>query len=248
MNETEITKNVQQRYAAIAREGTSCCTSSASSCCSADAGSTLLSLSTEPALIAQADLGLSCGLPTQSAGIQHGETVLDLGSGSGVDVFRAAQAVGPNGRVIGVDMTPEMIARAQALAQQNGVSNVEFRLGHIEDLPVEDSSVDLVISNCVINLAPDKAAVYREIYRVLKPAGRFTISDMVSWGQVPEDIRKDPELWCACLGGAIEEQAYLDTVREAGFSSVGVLTRVSSPAEDGAAYGFTSLTIQGFKA
>ncbi len=177
------------------------------------------------ALPDEAVMGLGCGSPTASAALRPGETVVDLGSGAGLDVFLAAHQVGLGGRVIGVDMTEAMLARAQASAARLGLRNVEFRHGLIEALPLPDASVDVILSNCVINLAPDKAAVFREAFRVLKAGGRLVISDMVATVELPKEIRDDPDLWASCIGGAIPEDAYLDTIRKAGFVSVEVLTR-----------------------
>lgn len=241
MNDNEIILAVQTHYAAAARQGSSCCSPQAA-CCAPAAGP-----AQEIPLISQADLGLSCGLPTQFAALKPGETVLDLGSGAGVDVFRAALAVGAAGRVIGVDMTPEMIARAQELAQQHELANVEFRLGRIESLPVADESVDVVMSNCVINLALDKFQVFREIFRVLRPGGRLVISDIVSRGVVPEQLRQDPELWSCCLAGAVDQETYLHIIRQAGFPEPVIHQQMDYQSDPGAGYGFASLTIEGVK-
>jgi SAM-dependent methyltransferase len=169
-------------------------------------------------------MGLGCGNPTAIADLREGEVVLDLGAGAGVDVFLAANKVGPAGRVIGVDMTEEMVERATGIARDHGYRNVEFRLGEIEKLPVEDGSVDSIISNCVINLSPDKARVFREAHRVLKPGGRLTVSDIVSEGVMAEEIRSDPDAWAGCIAGALERQEYLETIRKAGFEKVQVLS------------------------
>jgi ubiquinone/menaquinone biosynthesis C-methylase UbiE len=195
----------------------------------------------------EGNLGLGCGLPTLYAGIQPGNTVLDLGSGAGVDVFLAAKAVGPQGRAIGVDMTPEMIARSWENAVKGGYRNVDFRLGEIEALPVQDSSVDVVLSNCVINLAPDKRKVFSEIFRVLKPGGRFSISDIVTYGPVPEAIRQDMALWAGCSAGALDREDYLRLITETGFSDVQVNQLVEYDAMKGEDYGFASLTVEGRK-
>lgn len=164
-----------------------------------------------------AAMGLGCGNPIAIAELREGETVLDLGAGAGMDVFLAANKVGAKGRVIGVDMTREMIDRASAIAKSNGYENVEFRLGEIEKLPVDDGSMDTVISNCVINLSPDKSRVFSEAYRVLKPRGKLIVSDIVSEHQLPDGIREDPNAWAGCIAGALEQQEYLAKIREAGF-------------------------------
>jgi len=194
-----------------------------------------------------ANLGLGCGLPTLQANFQPGETVLDLGSGAGVDVFLAAKAVGPQGLAIGVDMTPEMIARAQENALRGGYTNVAFRLGEIEDLPVEDASIDVVISNCVINLVPDKRRAFSEIYRVLRPGGRFSISDMVIEGQMPEEMLQDSELWSSCIAGAVQRDIYLGLIEAAGFSAVQVSKSVVFDSDPGAVYRAISITVEGRK-
>jgi ubiquinone/menaquinone biosynthesis C-methylase UbiE len=166
------------------------------------------------------DFTLGCGNPIAIASLKPGETVLDLGSGGGLDCFLSARQVGETGRVIGIDMTPEMIERAQKNASRMGVSNVEFRQGYLEQLPVQDASIDVVISNCVINLTPDKFVVFKEIARVLKPGGRLAFSDMVSNGPVPEALRKDVESWGACLGGALEVKEWERGLKEAGFEDI----------------------------
>jgi SAM-dependent methyltransferase len=245
----DIKAEVQKHYAAIALQGDGCgC--GGSDCCPSDAAvdSTLVdygSLNME--VVEGANLGLGCGVPTLYAGLQPGQTVLDLGSGAGVDVFLAARAVGPAGRVIGVDMTPEMIARAWNNAVKGGYRNVEFRLGDIEALPVADASVDVVLSNCVINLAPDKRRVFAEIYRVMRPGGRFSISDMVTYGQVPPEIRSDAERWASCIAGAIDRENYLQIIREAGFEDVKIDKSVEYDALNGEGYGMASITVEGRK-
>jgi ubiquinone/menaquinone biosynthesis C-methylase UbiE len=169
-------------------------------------------------------MGLGCGNPVALASLKTGETILDLGSGGGIDVFLAAQRVGPNGKVIGVDMTQAMITTATATAQQYGYANVEFRLGEIEQLPVDDASVDVIISNCVINLSPDKARVFKEAYRVLKPNGRILISDIVTEGALPEKIKSSFAAWAGCVAGALEKQQYLDIIRNTGFQNVRIVS------------------------
>jgi ubiquinone/menaquinone biosynthesis C-methylase UbiE len=182
-------------------------------------------------------MGLGCGNPVKLAEIRDGETVLDLGSGGGIDVFLASRQVGPSGRVIGIDMTSEMLARARTNAERLGLGNVEFRQGLIEALPLEESSVDVILSNCVINLSPNKAAVFSEAFRVLKPGGRLVVSDMVAEGALPAEIRENPDRWAACIGGALPEEEYLGAIREAGFASVAVFTREGT--ERGQVYSVT---------
>lgn len=177
-----------------------------------------------------ASIGLGCGNPTRLAELSPGEVVLDLGSGGGIDVFLAAKQVGPGGKAIGVDMTEEMVERARRAATAMGISNVEFRQGDIEALPFRDSTVDAVISNCVINLAPDKSRVFQETFRVLKPEGRMLISDVVSNGPLRASLGSDPNTWARCIGGAIDEGAYLGLIRAAGFQEVEVLTRQGQAA------------------
>lgn len=168
-----------------------------------------------------------CGDPVNLMEIKSGETVLDLGSGAGLDLFLAARKVGPSGHVIGVDMTPEMIAKAKDNIAKAGATNIEVRLGEMENLPVESGSIDWVMSNCVINLSPDKGKVFSEIVRVLKPGGRMLVSDIVSVGQLPEAIRTDMALWAGCIGGTIPEDEYLKTAVRAGLSDVTVVNRIT---------------------
>ncbi len=172
--------------------------------------------------IAEADLNLGCGVPTEYAGLAPGQTVLDLGSGAGNDAFIARRLVGEKGRVIGVDFTPEMIARARRNAETLGFDNVAFVEGSIEALPLPDAGVDVVLSNCVLNLVPDKARAFAEIYRVLRPGGHLCISDVVSRGTFPEPVRASASLYAGCVAGAVDEAAYLEVVRRAGFAGVEV--------------------------
>lgn len=176
----------------------------------------------------EANLGLSCGNPTAIASLKEGETVLDLGSGAGFDCFLAAHKVGPKGKVIGVDMTPEMIAMARSNAQKRNVTNVEFRLGEIENLPVADNSVDVVISNCVINLSPDKQKVFEEVYRVLKPGGRIAISDTALMRDLPKEIQDSIAAYTGCVSGAVLVQDYKGLVESAGIKNVGITVKGSS--------------------
>jgi SAM-dependent methyltransferase len=178
-----------------------------------------------------ANLGLGCGNPTAIAGLKAGETVLDLGSGAGIDCFLAAAKVGPRGRVIGVDMTPDMIDKARENARQAGAKNVEFRLGEIENLPAADGSVDVIISNCVINLSTDKPRVFREAFRVLKPGGRLMVSDLALKKPLPKAVRESVDVYVACVAGAMVKEDYLGAIREAGFKDVAVVSETAFPAE-----------------
>ena len=242
MDENSIKNAVQTYYADIATSGRSCC-SDIGNCCST---SDLIQVG-EKGIISEADLGLSCGSPTAYAGIKPGDTVLDLGSGAGVDVFRAAAQAGPTGHVIGVDLTPAMIARANGNAASGGYSNVEFRLGDIEALPVEDNSIDVVISNCVINLAPDKNQVFKEIYRVLRPGGRFSISDMVTMGEVPNKIRRDLTMWAGCIAGAIDREEYLSIIRHCSFERIEIRKQIEYKQNSTDLYGMASITLEAVK-
>jgi arsenite methyltransferase len=188
------------------------------------------------------DIAFGCGNPTAIAAMQPGEVVLDLGSGGGIDCFLAAKMVGETGRVYGVDMTPEMIALARANAAKLGASNVEFRLGEIEHLPLADASIDVIISNCVINLAPDKDQVFREAFRVLRPGGRLQVSDMVWTKAAPDELKHDMEQWAGCVAGALLEADYLAKIEAAGFSDV---TSVSSEYDGG--HGIASANVVAFK-
>jgi SAM-dependent methyltransferase len=176
-----------------------------------------------PGSVTGASLG--CGNPIAIAGLQPGEAVLDLGSGGGIDCFLAAEKVGPEGQVIGLDMTTDMIKLARRNAKKIGATNVDFRYGEMEDIPLPDQSVDVVISNCVINLSPDKDAVFRETYRVLRPGGRLSVSDIVVDGQLPQVIRDNLNAWAGCIAGALDESDYLGKIRSAGFGQVEVLSR-----------------------
>ncbi len=178
-----------------------------------------------------ANLGLGCGNPTAMASLKEGERVLDLGSGAGFDCFLAAKKVGPNGKVIGVDMTPEMLDKARANAQKGKYTNVEFRLGEIENLPVADNSVDVIISNCVINLAPNKKRVFEEAFRVLAPKGRLMVSDIVLKKELPKAIAESVEAYAGCIAGASLKDVYLEQIRNAGFGDVKVLTEKVYPID-----------------
>ncbi|RKX33954.1 MAG: arsenite S-adenosylmethyltransferase [Verrucomicrobia bacterium] len=205
---------VREKYGEIAR-GDSCC------CGKRTAASTYAEVEKSytgvEGYMADADLGLGCGIPTEHAGIQPGMTILDLGSGAGNDVFVARRIVGDAGRVIGIDFTPEMVAKARRNLDKLGTSNVEFHQGEIEKLPLPDASVDVVISNCVLNLVPDKNRAFAEIHRVLKPGGHFCVSDIVIEGDLPDSIRSAAEFYVGCVGGALKKSEYLSIVDQAGF-------------------------------
>lgn len=214
---------VREKYAEIARQSRE---TNAASCCGVGTPGTYTIMSDSYAHLkgynTDADLGLGCGLPTEHAHITEGDTVLDLGSGAGNDCFVARAATGPEGKVVGVDFTPEMIRRARQNAEKLGFNNVEFRQGDIEDLPVSDNSVDVVVSNCVLNLVPDKRRVFAEILRTLRPGGHFSISDIVLSGDLPDSLRQSAELYAGCVSGAIQQEAYLGLIREAGFQNIQV--------------------------
>ena len=249
--EKDVKKFVKDRYGKIASSKDSCCPSCGSP---ADllkqAKSMGYSEDEIKSIPAEAVMGLGCGNPTALAELKEGETVLDLGSGGGLDVFLAAKRVGDKGKVIGVDMTTEMIENAKENARKGGYKNVEFRLGEIESLPVEDGSVDAIISNCVINLSPDKSATFKEAFRVLKPNGRILISDLVTEGKLPEDIRKSFDAWAECIAGALEKQEYLDTIKKAGFRDVEIVAQhtYGEPGMDDRLSGkITSIRVKAFK-
>ena len=237
MNKEEIKKQVRKRYGRTAATGSSCCGTSACGCGQAGPDTRQVSQKVGydsddlTAVPADSNLGLGCGNPAGLAELKPGETVLDLGSGPGLDCFLASRRVGPEGRVIGVDMTPEMLDRARATARQNKYSNVEFRLGEIENLPVADGSVDVIISNCVINLSPDKPRVFKEAFRVLKDGGRLIVSDLVLARALPENLSKSKELYAACVAGAVLKDDYIKMIREAGFKEIKVIDEKSFPAE-----------------
>jgi len=255
-SDIEIREAVRERYGRIASTGSPCC-SAGSSCCTgteggespaaqaaatpseARAASEACGYTTEQigSLPEGSHMGLGCGNPLAMSLLREGDTVLDLGSGGGIDCFLAAKRVGESGTVIGVDMTPTMIEKARANAERGGYGNVEFRLGEIENLPVADSQADLIISNCVINLSVNKARVFEEAFRVLKPGGRLAVSDIVLSRRLPEEIRRSLDAYSACIAGALLKEDYLRTIREAGFEEVRVESErsfaVGIPALDG---------------
>jgi arsenite methyltransferase len=227
---------VRRKYAEVVTTPQSCC---GTSCCEtgepAEENFNMIGDAYDgvSGYVADADLGLSCGVPVEHAGLQPGQTVLDLGSGAGLDVFVARNEVGDSGHVIGVDMTAEMIAKARENTEKSGFDNVEFRLGEIEHLPVLSDSVDVVISNCVLNLVPDKQRAFAEIFRVLKPGGHFCISDIVSSQELPEWVKGIAEAYAGCVSGAIPRENYLNLIRETGFNNVTVASerRINIPIE-----------------
>jgi arsenite methyltransferase len=235
MKEEKVKKVVRDRYARVAKTSGSCCASSIS-CCSAPTNeqvSKMIGYSEEEmnSVPEGANLGLGCGNPVALASLKEGERVLDLGSGAGFDCFLAAKKVGKQGKVIGVDMTPEMLEKARANAKKGKYTNVEFRLGEIENLPVADNSVDVIISNCVINLAPNKKRVFEEAYRVLSSNGRLMVSDIVLLKQLPESVQKNVEAYAGCIAGAEIKDKYLELIRKAGFQEVKVLEEKTYPLE-----------------
>lgn len=223
----DIKKQVKKGYGKIASHGSSCC--SGSSCCGGaglarDISKTIGYTDEEMGLVPDgANLGLGCGNPVAMAFLKEGDTVLDLGSGAGFDAFLAARKVGRTGNVIGVDMTPEMIKRARENAAKGEYKNVEFRQGEIEILPVESDSVDAIISNCVINLSPDKQSVFREAFRVLKSGGKLMVSDLVLTKELPEALKSSVEAYVGCIAGAQKKEDYLRYIREAGFKDIKIV-------------------------
>ncbi|MDH7556152.1 MAG: arsenite methyltransferase [Candidatus Methanosuratincola sp.] len=214
---------VRKKYAKIATSGGSCCPSCG--CGGGNRGVQVGGYSEGDLVMAppESSMGLGCGNPVAYAGIKPGEVVLDLGSGGGMDAFLAARKAGPDGRVIGVDMTDAMLDRAREAAIRHGFRNVEFRKGDMEAIPLEDSSVDVVISNCAINLSTDKARVFKEINRVLKPGGRIVVSDIVTKGDLPEHVKRSPEAWASCIAGALEKREYLRLISESGLEATRIL-------------------------
>ncbi|WP_029037377.1 arsenite methyltransferase [Salinimicrobium xinjiangense] len=244
--EKELKDSVKERYAKIAGQGKA---ENAASCCGATTPSSKIynimmdDYTGTGGYVEDADLGLGCGLPTQYAGIRKGDTVIDLGSGAGNDCFVARHETGAEGKVIGIDFTPAMITKARINADKLGFNNVEFREGDIDDMPVNDDTADVIVSNCVLNLVPDKNKVIAEIFRTLKPGGHFSISDIVLVGELPEALREDAEMYAGCVAGAIQKDDYLQYIKDAGFSHIilqkekpivipdDILTKYLSPEE-----------------
>jgi len=248
--EKEIKRFVKSRYSRIAKSGSSCCPS-IECCASLEEQAKLVGYSEEDIknVPKESNMALGCGNPVALAGLKEGETVLDLGSGGGLDVFLASKKIGAKGRVIGVDMTKTMIEKAKHIAEKYGYNNVEFRLGEMENLPVEANSIDVIISNCVINLSPNKNKVFQEAYRVLKPKGRMLISDLVTEGKLPSEIRKNLDAWAACIAGAMDKKEYLRTIEEAGFKKVKIVSESSYELDVGEKLKgrITSIKVEAFK-
>jgi arsenite methyltransferase len=230
MKKEKIKEYVKERYGGIARQSSSCCGVEAT-CCQPDTAERIgrrIGYREEElqAVPEGSNLGLGCGNPVAIASLKPGETVLDLGSGAGFDCFLAANKVGESGKVIGVDMTTEMIEKAKKNAQAQQYENVEFRQGEIENLPLDNESVDVIISNCVINLSPDKPRVFQEAFRVLKPGGRFMVADIVLTKELPDSIKNSVEAYVGCIGGAILKDEYLRAIIDSGFEDVQILDAV----------------------
>jgi len=236
MKEAEIKKTVRENYAQIAQKKDCCCGPSTSCCGGASVAESISrNIGYEEGDLTSvpegANLGLGCGNPVALASLSKGETVLDLGAGAGFDCFLAANRVGEKGKVIGVDMTPEMIDKARENARKGGYENVEFRLGEIENLPVADNSVDALISNCVINLSPDKPRVFGEAFRVLKPGGRLMVSDITLLKELPDFIRESIAAYVGCISGALIRDEYLKVIKDAGFQEVEIVDEAVFPVE-----------------
>jgi len=252
MKEEDVKKFVRENYAEIVKNESSCCAPASS--CSVSSGlaedvSKKIGYTDEElkAIPKGANLGLGCGNPVALASLREGEVVLDLGSGAGFDCFLAAERVGEKGRVIGVDRTPEMIEKARENAKKGKYENVEFRLGELENLPVSDNSVDAIISNCVINLVPDKKRVFMEAFRVLKPGGRLMISDIVLLRKLPDFIKNSIEAYIGCVSGAILRDEYIGVIKAAGFREVRIVDETSFPWESVSSDSTARTIIENFK-
>mgnify|MGYP001247331577 CR=1 FL=1 len=227
-SEQELKDIVKEQYSKIAlqskEQNESSCCGSTSSCCGENTTYTIMSDEYKgmPGYNPDADLGLGCGLPTQFAKIKTGDTVVDLGSGAGNDCFVARAEAGDTGRIIGIDMTPAMVEKAEANAAKLGFTNVEFHLAEIENMPLEDNTADVVVSNCVLNLVPNKTNAFREIYRILKPGGHFSISDIVLTGELPPKLKAAATMYAGCVSGAVKKFEYLSIVEKAGFKKISV--------------------------
>ncbi len=236
MNDKKIKEFVKDGYAKIARKGGSCCEPATSCCGDIDMASVIsqkIGYSDEElkSIPEGANLGLGCGNPIALASLKEGETVLDLGAGAGFDCFLAANQVGEKGKVIGIDMTPEMVEKARENAKKGNYTNVEFKLGEIEDLPVADESADIIISNCVINLSPDKRKVFEEAFRVIKPGGRIMVSDIVLLKELPDFIKESIDAYVSCVSGALLKEDYIAAIKNAGFQDVEIIDEASFPED-----------------
>jgi len=219
----KLKQMVKEKYREIAESSSSCC--GPTSCCGTDNKVIDYSILQDDysgleGYVADADLGLGCGLPTEHAGIKKGDTVVDLGSGAGNDVFVARAIVGEQGKVIGIDFTQEMIDKANENNRKLGYENVEFHLGEIENIPIENDIADVVVSNCVLNLVPDKEKAFAEMYRIIKPDGHFCVSDIVLKGELPNELKKSAEMYAGCVSGAIQQDDYLEIINNAGFKNI----------------------------
>jgi len=235
--EDPLRRSIQKHYTEVARREKACCGEDGSGA-SAETPSGRLYTDDQLKLVPSDSVAASagCGNPTAFAEIRPGDTVVDLGSGGGIDCFLAARAVGPTGNVIGMDMTAAMVELARKNAVKLGLENVAFRLAQIETIPLPAESVDVIMSNCVINLSSHKEAVFTDAFRVLKPGGKIFISDMVLIGDLPKEVAEDPVMWSCCVGGAIRKERYLEMVRAAGFAEITTISETTSPAPDGAAW------------
>ncbi len=229
MEEEDLKEFVKEKYSEIAESsGESCCSSS---CCGDDSEAQTKNLGYSEEELEkvpqEAVEGLGCGDPIKYLELEEGEKVLDLGSGLGIDVFLASIEIGPEGRAIGLDASDEMVRKARKIASENGYGNVEFKQGEMEEIPFEDKTFDAIISNCVINLSSDKQQTYEEIYRILKPEGRILVSDIVSEGELPNQVKENPKAWASCIGGAIDKERYLEVMKEAGFRNIETISQSS---------------------
>jgi len=230
-NADELKKLVTEKYTAVAEQGSSCCGSDCG--CMDEINFIGENYEQLDGYAADADLGLGCGLPTEYAHIKEGDVVVDLGSGAGNDCFVARALTGAHGKVIGVDFTSAMIEKAQQNASKLGYKNVHFIKGDIENIPISDNTADVVVSNCVLNLVPDKTTAFNETFRILRPGGHFSISDVVTLGKLPEALKKSAEMYAGCVSGAEEQGAYLEIINKSGFKQVTIqkITKISLPRE-----------------
>lgn len=236
--EAEKIKNVvKETYAKVLERNSGCCSSE---CCSEESG-LAGDYSKIDGYVSEADYGLGCGIPTEFANIREGDVVLDLGSGAGNDVFIAAKIVGEKGRAIGLDMTEAMVNKANANKEKLGIENAEFILGDIESIPVREKSVDVVLSNCVLNLVPEKRKAFIEIYRVLKQGGHFTISDIIISGKLPDKVRQAAEMYAGCISGAMEKDDYLRTIRNSGFKEINIYSEKAIEISDSMLLNYVTL-------